>query len=303
MLGNLGNILDFRRRKNTRDLFSEEDRKSKRLTNQSRRPSSLAMILGFITLGLLGLGLRLYNIEFPGVVTFDEAYFAYFGVLYARGEYFFDIHPPMAKLVYGALVKAADFNLTDPNVYEKLGHPYSTSTYTYVRAVPAVLSAATGTLAFLIPNELGLSFLGCLLPAIFVLFDGAFHVMTTKILTDSFLWFFQAASIYFALRLWNMEDEMKEEDGRPEEPFYGSPLLRKWQWWLLVLLSGLMMGHTVSVKWTGCGVIGAIGLRQMWRAFHHVLPAYAPSRLMGIKKPEEYYDQLFHAKKKRSSVD
>jgi dolichyl-phosphate-mannose--protein O-mannosyl transferase len=60
---------------------------------------------GVLLFFILGLFTRFAFLENPKEVVFDEAYFFYFAVDYENSEYFFDIHPPLGKLILWANAK------------------------------------------------------------------------------------------------------------------------------------------------------------------------------------------------------
>eukprot|EP01102_Stenamoeba_stenopodia_P022599 TRINITY_DN9498_c0_g4_i2.p1 TRINITY_DN9498_c0_g4~~TRINITY_DN9498_c0_g4_i2.p1 ORF type:complete len:388 (-),score=73.46 TRINITY_DN9498_c0_g4_i2:680-1843(-) len=230
---------------------------------QNTSPKTYAIWL--IVVVVLSFVIRFYMLDHPPKTAFDEVYFASFALNYVNHEHYFDIHPPMAKLTFSWLMRWIEFNNTHPREYKDIGTPYPPDgKYVYLRAATAFLSALTVILMFLICERSRVSLPSTLIATSFVLLDGCFHVMATKILTDSFLWFFQALSIYCALRFWQLEDD--EGEGDPNKYAY------KLRWWFWCVACGFAMGHTCSVKWTGIGVIGAVGVRQIWRTFRVLLP-------------------------------
>jgi dolichyl-phosphate-mannose-protein mannosyltransferase len=44
---------------------------------------------------------RFYRINHPDQVVFDEVHFGSFAGQYLRREYYFDVHPPLAKMLNG----------------------------------------------------------------------------------------------------------------------------------------------------------------------------------------------------------
>lgn len=52
-------------------------------------------------LTLLAFALRFYRISHPDQVVFDEVHFGSFAGQYIRREYYFDVHPPLAKMLNG----------------------------------------------------------------------------------------------------------------------------------------------------------------------------------------------------------
>lgn len=62
----------------------------------------LILLIGFL---LLGIGTRFYHLDQPKAVVFDEFHFFHFVTEYEKGKYFFDIHPPLGKLILWANAK------------------------------------------------------------------------------------------------------------------------------------------------------------------------------------------------------
>eukprot|EP01089_Gocevia_fonbrunei_P007648 TRINITY_DN1886_c0_g2_i2.p1 TRINITY_DN1886_c0_g2~~TRINITY_DN1886_c0_g2_i2.p1 ORF type:complete len:345 (-),score=25.23 TRINITY_DN1886_c0_g2_i2:1006-2040(-) len=48
----------------------------------------------------LSLWIHLWRLEIPPVLTYDECHFGYFTSKYFKREYLFDIHPPLAKIMF-----------------------------------------------------------------------------------------------------------------------------------------------------------------------------------------------------------
>ncbi|KAJ9075271.1 Dolichyl-phosphate-mannose--protein mannosyltransferase 1 [Entomophthora muscae] len=65
-------------------------------------------ILGF--LAVVGLLVRLFHISHPDSVVFDEVHFGGFASKYITRNYFFDVHPPLAKLMIAAVAWMSGFD-------------------------------------------------------------------------------------------------------------------------------------------------------------------------------------------------
>lgn len=62
-------------------------------------PTSWKLWLIVLLFTGLGFGSRFWDIQEPNETVFDEVYFGSFTTSYVQREYFFDIHPPLGKLV------------------------------------------------------------------------------------------------------------------------------------------------------------------------------------------------------------
>ena len=61
-------------------------------------PRADAIALAVVT--ALALAVRLHKIPEPDAVVFDEMHHGRFALHYLRGQFFFDIHPPLGKLLF-----------------------------------------------------------------------------------------------------------------------------------------------------------------------------------------------------------
>lgn len=87
--------------------------------------------------------------------SFDEVHFGKFASYYITGEYYFDVHPPFAKLLLGL---AGWFVGYDGSFeFETIGDSYTAAHVPYVglRALPAFLGSLTVPLVYMIMLESG----------------------------------------------------------------------------------------------------------------------------------------------------
>ena len=69
-----------------------------------RGPAELVLTVDYVMVLLLlvySVGSRVLFVDHPNALVFDEQHFGKFLSYYITGEYFFDIHPPIGKLVLG----------------------------------------------------------------------------------------------------------------------------------------------------------------------------------------------------------
>jgi dolichyl-phosphate-mannose-protein mannosyltransferase len=87
--------------------------------------------------------------------SFDEVHFGKFASHYIAREYYFDVHPPLAKMLLGA---AGWFVGYDGSFdFEKIGDSYTKAHVPYVgiRALPAFLGSATVPIVYSIMKATG----------------------------------------------------------------------------------------------------------------------------------------------------
>ncbi|KAL4883670.1 Dolichyl-phosphate-mannose-protein mannosyltransferase-domain-containing protein [Aspergillus karnatakaensis] len=199
---------------------------------------TILTVLAFIT--------RFYKISYPDQVVFDEVHFGKFASYYLRRTYFFDVHPPFAKLLlaFTGWIIGYDGHF----LFENIGESYIDNNVPYValRAMPAALGALTIPVVFLIMWESGYSLPACVLAAGLVLFDNAHVGEDRLILLDSTLVITMALSILCYVRFYKLRHE---------------PFGRKWWKWLL--LTGVSLSCVISTKYVGVFTFVTIGSAVM----------------------------------------
>lgn len=106
--------------------------------------------------------------------SFDEVHFGKFAAYYILREYYFDVHPPFAKLL---LALAGWFVGFDGHFdFEAIGDSYSLHHVPYVgmRAMPATFGSLTVPIVYLIMKECGFPVIICSFTAALVCFGEPF---------------------------------------------------------------------------------------------------------------------------------
>jgi dolichyl-phosphate-mannose-protein mannosyltransferase len=102
---------------------------------------------------VLSFGTRFWKLSEPTSVCWDETHFGKFASHYINRKFFFDVHPPLAKMLIalaGYLTGyAGDFEFKSP------GQPYENTPYLGMRAFCATLGALVPPLMFMTVAELG----------------------------------------------------------------------------------------------------------------------------------------------------
>ncbi|EGN96803.1 glycosyltransferase family 39 protein, partial [Serpula lacrymans var. lacrymans S7.3] len=199
--------------------------------------------------------LRFYKINQPDQVVFDEVHFGKFASYYISRQYYFDVHPPFAKLLFGLAGWFVGFD--GHFTFENIGDSYSDNHVPYVgmRALPAILGSLTIPVVYAIMKETGYSTLIAAFSAIIVLFDNAHVAQSRLILLDATLMFFMSLTIYSYVRFRK---------------------LRYWEfsveWWSWLIATGFFMACTWGSKVNGILTVVTIGvavLIDLWDILDH----------------------------------
>lgn len=178
---------------------------------------------------LLAAVTRLTAITHPRAIVFDEVYFRETALRYLEGSYFFDLHPPLGKLLLAGWGKLLGVSAT----------AQSTDPAVVLRILPALAGVALIAVFYLLLRELTASRRVATFGAALLLLDNAFLVESRLILIDSMLLLFGlgALTLYLASR---------HRTGRAH--------------WILLASSALLAGMAASTKLTGLAALGVIGL-------------------------------------------
>ncbi|MBD3238348.1 MAG: phospholipid carrier-dependent glycosyltransferase [Candidatus Moranbacteria bacterium] len=180
---------------------------------------------------VFGLVSRLAFLDYPAIVVFDETHFGGFVNSYFIQKSYFDIHPPLGKLIiylftylggYGDFVKHfGDFKFAHAD-------DYGATPYLIFRYGPALAGSLIPLIFYYLLRQIklrpSLAFLGgCLL-----LLENSFVVQARFILLDSFLVLFGLLGLLVFLNARNNNYS-----------------------WKKLFLAGIFLSASVSTKWTG----------------------------------------------------
>ncbi|CAJ0746495.1 23883_t:CDS:2 [Entrophospora sp. SA101] len=132
---------------------------------------SILTLLSFIT--------RFYKIYHPNQVVFDEVHFGKFASYYLRRTYYFDVHPPLGKLMIAGMGWLLNYD--GHFLFEHIGDDYLKNDVPYIglRSLPATLGALYVPLVYLIMMESGYSIFTAILAAILIIFGKSCHLYIT----------------------------------------------------------------------------------------------------------------------------
>ncbi len=189
----------------------------------------------------LSLFTRFIYFGSPNEVVFDEVHFGKFISGYYTHEYFFDIHPPLGKLMIAGFAKFFDFK---PEFsFSEIGQNFPDNKYMALRFLPSLAGAILPIVIFLLLLTLNFSAIAAFAGGIFVVFDNAILVQSRFILMDAFLLLFGFLSLLFFFKNRN------------------KPSLKN------LILMGLFGGLAMSIKWTGMAFLGLAFIIQAIELF------------------------------------
>ncbi|KAI5295292.1 hypothetical protein KEM52_001811 [Ascosphaera acerosa] len=197
---------------------------------------------------------RLFRIYQPTSVVFDEVHFGGFARKYIKGQFFMDVHPPLAKLLIALVGWLAGYD--GKFTFKDIGMDYLEPQVPYVamRMLPAILGILTVPTMFLTLKAYGCRTSTASLGAILVTFENSLITQSRFILLDSPL------IICTALTALSFVNFSNQHELGPAQAFSSS-------WWFWLLSSGIFLGLTASIKWVGLFTIawvGSLTLVQLW---------------------------------------
>lgn len=199
------------------------------------------MVLAMIF--LLSLLVKTHRIESGNYVVWDEAHFGKFSTSYLKREFYFDVHPPLGKLMtaLSGLIWGQDtaFKFDSGNEY-----PHTVD-YCGMRRFHAFLASFIPLLMYGTMRELGYSMRWCSLFSCFYVFENGMISVSRLILLDSHLLLFTSCVLYAFVRF------ARRQRGKR----------------LNMVLLGTSIGLVLSVKWIGCFTTLFVGTYIVWELY------------------------------------
>ena len=234
------------------------------------------LLLGLVTLA--SLATRLHGLDMGSQVCWDETHFGKFAGWYINRTYFFDVHPPLGKLLIAGIGRVVGYNGTFgfQTGQDFSAHPEVAA----MRCAMAVLGAALAPAAFVTAWQLTGSCAAAGTAASLVVFDTGFTSLTRYILLDQPLLLAIAASFHVSVVFGRVSLQPGFSPG--------------WVWRLGAL--GLLLGAAVSVKLVGVFMIAYVGLLTLHDLWHlagdpGTSPRYNYSNILLYLKYYNHQDQ------------
>lgn len=167
---------------------------------------------------LLSCWTRFHKIGHSNIVVWDEAHFGKFGSHYLKREFYFDVHPPLGKMLVGLAGLLSGY---DGSFEFKSGETYPENVpYVAMRVMLATFGVAMVPLGWYTAVELGMTSWACHLVALMVLcgqypsyvrpslclkilLDIGWLCISRFILLDSMLLFFTFLTVFCLTKFHN----------------------------------------------------------------------------------------------------
>jgi len=200
---------------------------------------------------ILSLFTRYYQISKSKIVVWDEAHFGGFASQYLKREFYFDVHPPLGKMLIALAGYLAGY---DGQWGWDSGATYPENlNFVKMRLFCATFGALIVPLAYLTACELKFSRKICILIGTMVLCENGLIVISKFVLLDPILIFFTSLSFFCLTKFHNQH----------EKPF-------SLNWFLWLFLSGVSIGCVTSVKWVGLFAVALVGLHTIWELWEYL---------------------------------
>src|SRR3989344_2175745 len=193
---------------------------------------------------IIGLATHFLFFGHPNQTVFDEVHFGKYVSGYYTHEYYFDIHPPLGKLLIAGFGRLFDFR---PEFsFAEIGDEFPDSKYMALRFLPSLAGSLLPVVIFLLALQLGFSRRSAFVAGVLIALENGLLVQTRFMLMDGFLLFFGFLSLLFY--------------------FKSRRSLLAIRYWLL---AAVFAGLAASIKWTGLTFLAVIIIMEaikMWRA-------------------------------------
>ena len=175
---------------------------------------------------------------YPNQTVFDEVHFGKFISAYYTGEYYYDIHPPLAKLIIAGFAYPFDFR--PEFAFTNIGDKFQNNKYLWLRLLPSLAGTLLPLVIYLLILKLGLSRLAALTGGLLIIFENALLTQSRLILLDPFLLLFGFVSLLFYFKY-------RETDSKCH-----------------LLLTVILASLAASIKWTGLAFLALAGIFELY---------------------------------------
>ena len=222
--------------------------------NEETKLNNTDTILLFL-LTVVSFGVHFWIIQYPDHVIFDEVHFGNFTNWYTKSKFFFDIHPPLGKMIMFLLANLSEYD-GEIEFAGTYGHPYSTESYLCIRLVPPFFGALCVPLIYLCVRFASFSSSAAVASSVIILFDTSMVCEHRFILSDGMLHFFSA--LHLCILSYSLSIKR---------------YTNKFRIWTII--SGLSLGAACTCKNTAWGLMAL-------NAFIHIVELYLEYREINL---------------------
>ncbi|SCU78886.1 LADA_0A08350g1_1 [Lachancea dasiensis] len=192
---------------------------------------------------LVAFFVRFRELSYPREVVFDEVHFGKFASYYLERTFFFDVHPPFAKMLIALVGWIVGYR--GAFKFDDIGLSYDSNPAPFVayRSLSAILGTLTVPLVFNTLKELNMRAVTCLLGALLIAVDCAHVIDSRLILLDATLIIAVASSFYCYVRFYKAQLK--------------APFSSHWYTWLYA--TGVSLSFVMSTKYVGLLTYASIG--------------------------------------------
>ncbi len=186
----------------------------------------------------------------PSSVVFDEVFYGSFASSYWQGTYFFDLHPPFAKILFAFVGKifGLDQYIVD---WSSIGNSLPISLVT-LRVLPTIAGLLLPIIIYALCRKLDFSKTTAFVAGALVCFENSLIVQSRFLLPDVIMLLFGFGAIYFYLEY------------KKRAPIPGSS-------WFFAF-STISAGIALSIKWTGLTFLFVIIMLELIQQYFDLTP-------------------------------
>ncbi|KAI5950385.1 PMT6 [Candida theae] len=220
------------------------DKTSKlQIKSKSSLHSPFTKYVSPLVLTALSALVRIYHIDAAKYVVWDEAHFGKFGSHYLKREIYFDVHPPLGKLLVALSGYLAGY---DGSFEFESGKEYPDGMdFVFMRVFNCLFGILVTPLTYRTAVLAGFDQWTCWFISLMVIFEQISLTLSKFILLDSMLLFFTVFTFFCLMNLHKVRS-------------VGEELSKEGIKWLV--LTGISIGCVCSVKWVGLFVTALVGL-------------------------------------------
>ncbi|EPR79002.1 Dolichyl-phosphate-mannose-proteinmannosyltransferase [Spraguea lophii 42_110] len=217
----IGNVLFMKILKKKRQFFNKE-------------------MLASILIVCISIMVRTYAIERGDYVIWDEAHFGKFSSKYLNRLFYFDVHPPLGKMLTG--LSGYLFNQDKDFSFESGTQYPQNMDYVGMRRFHAVIASFISLIIFKILKVMNHDIMFRFFFSLLFTFENGFVSISRLILLDSHLLFFTGLTTLFIAKHFKDSYFQHKRNHRN------------------IVLLGISIGCVMSVKWIGCLTTVFVGL-------------------------------------------